>query len=206
FLVLGLPHNAQPSPPPADLEGMKGRLGARLVQLHLQGAAASLRPTIACRRQNFAAAATFRPLVRASRHFAASAGDPEAKAEGAKAEEAKTDEAKTEEAKPEETKAADVKAAEAPEDPAQVLQDELTAVQEKVRAKKHELLLSLADYENNKKKYLREREDRRKRSTTNFATKTVEVYAEFDRFATPSTGGACQGIHEGVSMVRDLFK
>ncbi|CAE7840838.1 grpE [Symbiodinium microadriaticum] len=96
--------------------------------------------------------------------------------------------------------------AEAPEAPSAVLEKELAALQENVRARKHELLLSLADFENNKKRFSKEREDRRKSSMANFATEMIKVYGQFDAFAVEKHTGAVQGLHQGVALTRDLYK
>ena len=40
------------------------------------------------------------------------------------------------------------------------------------------LLLLLADFENNKKRFLKEREDRRRSSVANFATRMIQVGAK----------------------------
>lgn len=90
------------------------------------------------------------------------------------------------------------------------LQRELTELQEKLKAKKHELLLALADFENNKKRFTRERESRRRAATTAFAGKMVDVYAEFeDLVAAPrgeASGGPAQALGEGVVLTRDLYR
>lgn len=96
--------------------------------------------------------------------------------------------------------------AETPLSEQEVLERDLAELQDKVRAKKHELLMSLADFENNKKRFAKEREARRRRALVNFATKMTEVYSEFDAFAKPSSSGACKGLHEGVALTRDLYK
>jgi len=118
----------------------------------------------------------------------------------AKAEAEKPDDG-AEATKPDEATKADT-----PPSEQEVLERELPELQDKVRAKKHELLMSLADFENNKKRFAKEREARRKRALANFATKMTEVYSEFDAFAVPSRSGACQGLHEGVALTRDLYK
>lgn len=94
--------------------------------------------------------------------------------------------------------------------PEDKLRQEVSELQEKLRSQKHEHLLSLADFENNKKRYAKEREARRRRATRNFAEKMVDVYVEFDAIAaaSPKTGSseACQALHEGIVMTRDLYK
>mmetsp|Transcript_102601 Transcript_102601/g.289922 ORF Transcript_102601/g.289922 Transcript_102601/m.289922 type:complete len:282 (-) Transcript_102601:150-995(-) len=94
---------------------------------------------------------------------------------------------------------------------AELLKKEVEELQEKLRAKKHELLLSLADFENNKKKFMKERETRRRNATVNFARKMVEVYTEFEDLArlpaeADELSEACQGLHEGVVLTGDLYK
>jgi len=93
------------------------------------------------------------------------------------------------------------------EAPEKLLQKELTDVQEQVRQRKHELLLSLADFENNKKRFLKEREDRRRSSISNFAIKMVQVYGELNAFAAENhNSGTAEALHEGVALTRDLYK
>lgn len=87
-----------------------------------------------------------------------------------------------------------------------VAEKDLQDLQEKVRAKKNELLLALADNENNKKKFAKEREARRRAATQGFARRMVDVFQELDSFATPAHGGASKGLYEGVSLTRDLFR
>eukprot|EP00933_Yihiella_yeosuensis_P082140 TRINITY_DN95916_c0_g1_i1.p1 TRINITY_DN95916_c0_g1~~TRINITY_DN95916_c0_g1_i1.p1 ORF type:complete len:262 (+),score=70.10 TRINITY_DN95916_c0_g1_i1:119-904(+) len=153
------------------------------------------RPTIATYPQNLLR--SFATKAEGS----SDSDDAKAKAdEQQKADETKTEDAKAE-AKAEETEQA---AEEVPEEVK--LQNQLTDLQEQIKAEKHKLLLSLAEFENNKKKFVKEREDRRRRSTVNFATTMVEVYSEFDRFADVKHEGVCQGLFEGVSLTRDLYK
>ncbi|CAE6921555.1 grpE [Symbiodinium sp. CCMP2592] len=124
-------------------------------------------------------------------------------------ETAKEDKANNAEAPPsdkDETAQEPAEEAEAPEAPSAVLEKELAALQENVRARKHELLLSLADFENNKKRFSKEREDRRKSSMANFATEMIKVYGQFDAFAAEKHTGAVQGLHQGVALTRDLYK
>mmetsp|Transcript_71238 Transcript_71238/g.112888 ORF Transcript_71238/g.112888 Transcript_71238/m.112888 type:complete len:257 (+) Transcript_71238:59-829(+) len=102
------------------------------------------------------------------------------------------------------TEAAESAAEEAPE---KLLQKKLTDLQELVRQNKHELLLSLADFENNKKRFLKEREDRRRSSMSNFATKMIQVYGKLNDFAVEKhNSGTAQALHEGVALTRDLYK
>jgi len=106
--------------------------------------------------------------------------------------------------KTEQTEAAESAAEEAPE---KLLQKKLTDLQELVRQNKHELLLSLADFENNKKRFLKEREDRRRSSMSNFATKMIQVYGKLNDFAVEKhNSGTAQALHEGVALTRDLYK
>ncbi|CAE7330132.1 grpE [Symbiodinium natans] len=122
----------------------------------------------------------------------------------------KEDKAKDAEASNESTPAQETaEEAEAPETveaPSVALEKELATLQEKVRARKHELLLSLADFENNKKRFSKEREDRRKSSMANFATEMIKVYSQFDVFAGEKHTGAVQALHQGVALTRDLYK
>jgi molecular chaperone GrpE (heat shock protein) len=96
--------------------------------------------------------------------------------------------------------------------PVEKLEKELEEVTEKSTKKKRELLLALADFENNKKKFTKEREGRRSRASANFARSMVEVYGEFE--ALPSLnvqiegkeeGNACIALQEGVALTRQLF-
>lgn len=92
------------------------------------------------------------------------------------------------------------------------LSEEVDSLTEALRKKKHELLLRLADFENNKKKFTKERESRRRGATTTFARKVVDVYVEFDTFATSGNKGVeepsehCTALWDGVVMTRDMFK
>lgn len=158
------------------------------------------------------------------RAFAQQAAGGEAEAK-AKAEEAKGEDGKAEESKaeavPEDVKAADASgdAAAAGEEKKPELSEveqlaaELSDVQEKVKTKKHELLLALADFENSKKKYLRERQVRQRNAIVNFARKMVETYDEFEasELAKRAAEGeehteACLALREGVHLTRDLYK
>eukprot|EP00441_Pelagodinium_beii_P024332 CAMPEP_0197656672 /NCGR_PEP_ID=MMETSP1338-20131121/42836_1 /TAXON_ID=43686 ORGANISM="Pelagodinium beii, Strain RCC1491" /NCGR_SAMPLE_ID=MMETSP1338 /ASSEMBLY_ACC=CAM_ASM_000754 /LENGTH=275 /DNA_ID=CAMNT_0043232779 /DNA_START=53 /DNA_END=880 /DNA_ORIENTATION=- len=198
---------------------MRGRLALRLLNLRWQGA---VRPSF-----RGLATAPRLSLLQGRRSFAAEAKSAEdaARAESAKAEEAakeaseKAEETAKEEAAEAEKKVSEEvkdEAKEAPEEapeeaeaeeaPEKKLEKELADLQVKVKAKKHELLMSLADFENNKKRFSKEREDRRKRTTINFSTRMVEVFSKFDAFASPAPQGACQGLHEGVAMVRDIYR
>eukprot|EP00931_Biecheleriopsis_adriatica_P075902 TRINITY_DN49673_c0_g1_i1.p1 TRINITY_DN49673_c0_g1~~TRINITY_DN49673_c0_g1_i1.p1 ORF type:complete len:323 (+),score=111.60 TRINITY_DN49673_c0_g1_i1:56-970(+) len=190
----------------------------------LQAAPADLRPCLPALRWRSFSSEAGKEATRSSEEAAkadAAKAEETAKAESAKAEEAVREEAAKAEAKAsaetgeagaegKEAAAEEAKAEEATEEeqaPEKLLEAELTELQEKVRAKKHEVLMALADFENNKKRFLKEREDRRKRSAANFSTKMIEVFVEFDEFASSRHGtGACQGLHEGVALTRDLYK
>lgn len=97
---------------------------------------------------------------------------------------------------------------------ADLLAQEIEELGEKVRAKKHEVLLSLADFENNKKKFTKERENRRRNAVTNFATKMVHVYGEFEaELLKPGAAAAkeglsesCKALYEGVVMTGDVYR
>jgi molecular chaperone GrpE (heat shock protein) len=96
--------------------------------------------------------------------------------------------------------------------PIERLQKDLEDFQEKSRAKKKELHLGLADYQNNNKKFMKERESRRRGATANFARRMVDVYEEFESLpafnaeAVKEEGSPCFALQEGVSLTRDLFK
>jgi len=97
------------------------------------------------------------------------------------------------------------------ESPLELLQRELTEAQEKMKKEKHELLLALADFENNKKRYQTECQARRFSATTNFATKMVDVYAKFDELAhsednVEQLSDSCKALQEGVVLTRNLYK
>jgi len=199
---------------------MRGRLALRFLNLRWQGTS----------RASFRGLATLAPrlsmpLQGHGRSFAESAKSAEdaARSESAKAEEAakeasekaekevrgEAEKAEAEAKAPEDVKEAnESEAPEATEEeaPEKKLEKELADLQDQIKAKKHELLLSLADFENNKKRFSKEREDRRKRATLNFSTRMIEVFSEFDAFAAPAKPGACQGLHEGVAMVRDIYR
>lgn len=95
------------------------------------------------------------------------------------------------------------------------LQSEVEKLEEKKRAKRTELLLALADFENHKKRFMKERQVRRRNATVNFSRKMVEVYDEFQQELAGSlaAGGgndepheSCQALLEGVVLTKDLYK
>lgn len=93
-----------------------------------------------------------------------------------------------------------------PEAKAQQLVDDLT---QKQRDAKHKLLLSLADFQNAKKKYTSEREARRHRGLVNFSTKMVEVYVDFENQIEPPKDGVSesyQALHEGIVMTHGIYR
>jgi len=113
----------------------------------------------------------------------------------------KADAAKEEEPKP------------PPETPEEQLTREVAELQEKVRSKKNNLLLALADFENEKKKHIKERESRRQRAVVNFADKMVEIFTEFDSLVkasdtkeTTALSDSCKSLEEGVTLTVDLHK
>lgn len=97
--------------------------------------------------------------------------------------------------------------------PVERLRRDLEDFQERSRGKKKELLLAFADFENSKKKFMKERESRRRTATANFARRMVDVYREFedlpalkvDSSAEKVEGSPCVALQEGVSLTRDLF-
>jgi len=96
--------------------------------------------------------------------------------------------------------------AEAPEER---LKRELQEAQEALRKKKHDVLLSLSDFENDRKKFEKELEGRRRRATQSFAQRMVDVYVEFDHLETSGEeelSGSCEALRQGVVMTRDLYK
>jgi len=107
--------------------------------------------------------------------------------------------------------AAEPVAAEEQKSPEELLQKQLEDLQEKVKAEKHNLLLALADFENNKKRYLRERESRRRTATVNFATRLIETYDKFDDLVhaednMENLSEACQGLQEGITLTHNLYR
>jgi len=159
------------------------------------------------------------------RTFAQQAGSADSSSSSSSSAEAEKTEDKSEAEKPEKAEKADKDTAEASSDAtaeaaaeeakpeeseAEKLQQELDELQEKIKAKKHELLLSLADFENNKKKYEKERNTRRRHATVNFARKAVELYAEFEKELlvkdTKDQTESCKALYEGVVMTRDVYK
>lgn len=133
------------------------------------------------------------PPAAAGEEEAAAAGDP---AEGEPAAAAG--------AEPEEEESAVEAEPEEPEDKARRELDEL---QEKARSKKNELLLSLADFENTKKRFAKERSSRQRTATTSFLRRLVDVYTEFDElpaFRADEIEGAAP-LREGVTLTRDLL-
>ncbi|CAK9099486.1 unnamed protein product, partial [Durusdinium trenchii] len=137
------------------------------------------------------------------------ASQSEGEAEAKKSEEINSSEgaASAESQDTEKTEKTEEASSEVEEAPEKLLQKELADLQELVRQNKHELLLSLADFENNKKRFLKEREDRRRSSMASFATKMVQVYGQLNAFAIEKhDSGTAQALHEGVALTRDLYK
>lgn len=94
----------------------------------------------------------------------------------------------------------------------ETLRKEVAELQDKVKSKKQELLLSLADFENTKKRFSKEREARNRGATTHFAKKMVETYVEFNALTAAGEAGsgelseAGQSFHEGIVLTRDLYR
>jgi len=106
-------------------------------------------------------------------------------------------------AEPEEEPAVEVE----PEEPEDKARRELDELQEKARVKKNELLLSLADFENTKKRFAKERASRQRTATTSFLRRLVDVYTEFDElpaFRADEVEGAAP-LREGVTLTRELL-
>lgn len=102
---------------------------------------------------------------------------------------------------------------EKPEEPKETeeakLTRELSELEEKVKAKKHELLLAFADFENNKKRYAKERESRQRTATAGFAGRMVGVFTEFEELVVDhgeQSREAGQALLEGVVLTRDLYR
>eukprot|EP00929_Paragymnodinium_shiwhaense_P082739 TRINITY_DN43758_c0_g1_i1.p1 TRINITY_DN43758_c0_g1~~TRINITY_DN43758_c0_g1_i1.p1 ORF type:complete len:226 (+),score=88.82 TRINITY_DN43758_c0_g1_i1:178-855(+) len=161
----------------------------------------------------------WRPMSSSQEKKAAEKGEgeaskekPEASAESdSKAEDSEA--SKAEESKAEEAKADNSeKKAEEPElSPEEKAQKEVEELEEKVREKKHEYLLSLSEFENNKKRFVKEREARRSRAMETFGQKMVEVHTEFEetfskKGEAAEMSEACKALHEGVVMTGDIFK
>jgi len=135
------------------------------------------------------------------------------KAEGETESEAKKTEGDEAEAGKAEAKAAEAEAEVEVEElsPIERLNQELEELQDKSRAKKKELLLGLADFQNNNKKSMKERESRRRSATANFARRMVDVYDEFEelpafnREVVKEEGSPVLALQEGVSLTRQLF-
>jgi len=73
------------------------------------------------------------------------------------------------------------------------------------------LLLSLADFENNKKKNQAAREKRRRNANLNFARELVDVFQRFDELSlaeekVSELSDSCRALHEGITMTRDICK
>ncbi|CAJ1455886.1 unnamed protein product, partial [Effrenium voratum] len=106
-----------------------------------------------------------------------------------------------------EAKSEGEEAKEAEKGPAAALQKEFDELQEHIKQSKHELLLSLADFENHKKRFVKEREDRRRSAMAHFTTKMIQVYGKFDSFAAEKHDkGTAEALHQGVALTRDLYK
>eukprot|EP00405_Crypthecodinium_cohnii_P009820 CAMPEP_0206444394 /NCGR_PEP_ID=MMETSP0324_2-20121206/14886_1 /ASSEMBLY_ACC=CAM_ASM_000836 /TAXON_ID=2866 /ORGANISM="Crypthecodinium cohnii, Strain Seligo" /LENGTH=258 /DNA_ID=CAMNT_0053912409 /DNA_START=295 /DNA_END=1071 /DNA_ORIENTATION=- len=92
-----------------------------------------------------------------------------------------------------------------------MLKKELDEAEDKLKKEKHELLLALAEFENNKKKNLTERDGRRRNAMVNCARKMVEVYSEFDAMAhsedkVDGLSDASKALQEGINLTRDLYR
>eukprot|EP00747_Dinoflagellata_sp_TGD_P183236 gnl/TRDRNA2_/TRDRNA2_37976_c0_seq2.p1 gnl/TRDRNA2_/TRDRNA2_37976_c0~~gnl/TRDRNA2_/TRDRNA2_37976_c0_seq2.p1 ORF type:complete len:313 (-),score=74.82 gnl/TRDRNA2_/TRDRNA2_37976_c0_seq2:404-1342(-) len=133
------------------------------------------------------------------------AEDPAAgagKAGGDSAEEAKAADADEEQA------AKAQEADEAPKDALKPLREKVEELEKKVAQKKNDLLLSMADFQNERNKFTKERELRRRNANTEFARRILPVYLEFSDL---SLGGgddaspAVQGLQEGISLTRSHF-
>jgi len=102
------------------------------------------------------------------------------------------------------------KQAAAKETPKEKLEKELEKANENVKKQKSELLLSLADFENNKKKCQNERLTRRRNAMVNFANRMVDVYEEIDEISKFEHGeglsASSQALQEGVTLTRDLYR
>jgi len=97
------------------------------------------------------------------------------------------------------------------ESPLELLEKELAEAQEKITKERHELLLALAEFENNKKRNQTECQRRRRAASVNFATKMVEVYGKFDELThsedkAEDVTESCKALLEGVVLTRDLYK
>lgn len=97
------------------------------------------------------------------------------------------------------------------EDPQELLARELAEAEQKMKTERHELLLQLADFENNKKKNNAEREGRRRNAMLNCVRKMVDVYSEFDRFAhmednVKEMSAAGTSLKDGINLTRDLYR
>jgi len=118
---------------------------------------------------------------------------------------AAADDTKTTEKK---SKEADKPAAK--ETPKEKLEKELQKAEEEVKKQKSELLLSLADFENNKKKYQNERLTRRRNAMVNFANRMVDVYEEIEEISSfepkEELSASSQALQEGVTLTRDLYR
>mmetsp|Transcript_7393 Transcript_7393/g.15367 ORF Transcript_7393/g.15367 Transcript_7393/m.15367 type:complete len:242 (-) Transcript_7393:195-920(-) len=133
-----------------------------------------------------------RPLVCLQRGFAQAAGDAEPS---------------------EERKASDKDAAKpAAQSQGELLRQELAELQEKVKSKKHSLLLSLADFENTKKRFAKECENRNRGATVHFSKKMIDTFVEVDALTSrvdaksDDLSGPCQAFHEGIVLTRDLYR
>lgn len=112
-----------------------------------------------------------------------------------------------------ETKPAD-KAAEAEQEPKitpmEALEKELAEANEKVAKTKHDLLLALADFENNKKRHISERNQRSRKAMINCATKMVDVFDELETIAkagnSETVSESCKALNEGIMMTTKVYK
>mmetsp|Transcript_62645 Transcript_62645/g.159304 ORF Transcript_62645/g.159304 Transcript_62645/m.159304 type:complete len:298 (+) Transcript_62645:76-969(+) len=157
------------------------------------------------RRRGFAQQASEEPAKEEKPSEGAGGGSSSSSAGAEKKEEAATGPPCASEA------GAETAEAEPKETAQELLEKELAEAEAKLKTEKHELLLALADFENNKKKNLVERDGRRRNAMVNCARKLVDVYSEFDQFAhaedkIDSLSDSCKALQEGINMTRDLYR
>lgn len=88
---------------------------------------------------------------------------------------------------------------------------ELEDLTEQMQAKRKRLLLALANFENDKKRFMRERTARTRRATVAFGDAMIDALEEFDRLPEfdiadgENPSRSCQTLQQGVTLTRELF-
>mmetsp|Transcript_41880 Transcript_41880/g.76100 ORF Transcript_41880/g.76100 Transcript_41880/m.76100 type:complete len:245 (-) Transcript_41880:83-817(-) len=92
---------------------------------------------------------------------------------------------------------------------AEKLQLEVDALTQKLKAEKHNLLLALADFENEKKKFAKERQSHQSSAVRRFSQRVCDIFVEFEELQASSEkateDGALKNLQEGLDMTLHDF-